>query len=281
LLGVEPGEEAIIYAIEDSRESYSKEHIKARKLKDSLEAMKARWEATEGKVVECRKSIPDTKVRLDVMSGTKCAIAEHKAMQELRALQRKLDAQYAAMVGQDRIPAGDKNSEIRVGQVRRQNTRIEECGREIGLLRSAKASLEGRIAKMELRRRNVEGGWPALVTLMQSATRNTEKDPTGYRLDEPMRPLVAVSQLVPKTIWKTHLVPLGMPSWKTRNSVFDAIPDRMGVRADVFDGSRPNIEKILSIWFTRSSPKRYQAQRISVNAGGRGRGPVPNTFRRR
>jgi hypothetical protein len=62
-----------------------------------------------------------------------------------------------------------------------------------------------------------------------------------------MRALVAVSQLVPNTIWETHLVSLGRPSWKTRNSVFGAIPDRMGVRDDVFDGSRPNIEKILSI----------------------------------
>jgi hypothetical protein len=99
-----------------------------------------------------------------------------------------------------------------------------------------------------------------------------EKDPRGYRLDEPMRALVAVSQLVPKTLWKTHLVPLGMPSWKTRNSVFDAILDWMGVRADVFDGGRPNIEKILSIWFARSSPKRYQAQRIRVPGGERARG---------
>jgi hypothetical protein len=41
-----------------------------------------------------------------------------------------------------------------------------------------------------------------------------------------------------------------MPSWKTGSSVFDAIPDLMGVRADVFDGSRPNIEKILSIYFS-------------------------------
>jgi hypothetical protein len=135
-------------------------------------------------------------------------------------------------------------------QVRRQNTRIEECEREIGLLRSARASVEGRIAKMEQRRRSVEGSWPALVTLMQSATRTAEKDPRGYRLEEPMRALVAVSELVPKTIWKTHLVPLGMPSRKTRNSVFDAIPDRMGVRADVFDGSRPSVEKILTIYFS-------------------------------
>jgi hypothetical protein len=134
-------------------------------------------------------------------------------------------------------------------QVRRQTTRIEDCEREIGLLRSAKVSLEGRIAKMAQRRRSVKGSWPALVMLMQSATRNAGKDPTGYRLDEPMRALVAVSQLVPNTIWETQLVPLGRPSWKTRSSVFDAIPDRMGVRADVFDGSRPNIDKILSIWF--------------------------------
>jgi hypothetical protein len=65
-------------------------------------------------------------------------------------------------------------------KVRRENARIEECEREIGLLRSAKASSEGRIAKMELGRRSVEGGWPALVTLMQSAERNGEKDPRGY-----------------------------------------------------------------------------------------------------
>jgi hypothetical protein len=117
---------------------------------------------------------------------------------------------------------------------------------------------------MYQRRRSVEGSWPALVTLMQSATRNAERDPRGYRLGEPMRALIAVSQLLPKTIWRTHLVPLGMPSWKTRDSVFDAILDRMGVRADAFDGSRPNIERILSIRFARSSPKRYHAQPIRV-----------------
>jgi hypothetical protein len=37
LLAVELGEDAIIYAIEDLRESYSREHTKARNLKDSLE----------------------------------------------------------------------------------------------------------------------------------------------------------------------------------------------------------------------------------------------------
>jgi hypothetical protein len=57
LLGVEPGEEAAIYAIEDLRESYSKEHIKTWNLKDSLEAVKSRWDAAEGKVVEYRENI--------------------------------------------------------------------------------------------------------------------------------------------------------------------------------------------------------------------------------
>jgi hypothetical protein len=65
--------------------------------------MKARWEAAEGKVVEYRKDIRDLKVQLDAMSGAKCAIAEHKAVQELRAMQKKLDVQYSAMAGQDRI----------------------------------------------------------------------------------------------------------------------------------------------------------------------------------
>jgi hypothetical protein len=55
LLAVEPGEEVVICAIEDQRKSYSKRRIEARGLKDSLEAMKARWEAAEGKVVEYRK----------------------------------------------------------------------------------------------------------------------------------------------------------------------------------------------------------------------------------
>jgi hypothetical protein len=81
----------------------SKGHIKARNLRESLEGMKARWEAAEGKVVEYRGHIQDMKVHLDAMSGAKCAIAEHKAVQELRAMQKKLDAQYSAMVGQDRI----------------------------------------------------------------------------------------------------------------------------------------------------------------------------------
>jgi hypothetical protein len=51
LPGVEPGGEAIIYAIEDLRESYSKEHIEARGLKDGFEAMRARWEASQGRLL--------------------------------------------------------------------------------------------------------------------------------------------------------------------------------------------------------------------------------------
>jgi hypothetical protein len=58
-----------------------------------------------------------------------------------------------------------------------------------------------------------------------------------------MRGQVAVSQAVRKTVWKAHLVPLGMPSWKTWSGIFDAIPDWMGIRADVFDGGLPNIER--------------------------------------
>jgi hypothetical protein len=42
-------------------------------------------EAAEGKVVECRKNIPDTKGRLDATSGAKCDIVEQIAVQELRA----------------------------------------------------------------------------------------------------------------------------------------------------------------------------------------------------
>jgi chromosome segregation ATPase len=154
--------------------------------------MKARWEASEGKVVAYRKNIRDMKVQLDAMSGAKYAIAEHKTVQEPRLMQKRLDAQYSAMAGPDRIlpEIRTRKSELD-DQVGRQNTRIEECEREIGLLRSAKASMEGRIAKMEQRRRSVEGGWPALVTLMQSAEGNAEKDPRGYRLGEPMRALVA------------------------------------------------------------------------------------------
>jgi hypothetical protein len=157
LLGVEPGEEAIICVIEDLRESYSEQHIQALKSKDSLEAMKTRWEAAEGKVVEHRKNIRDMKVQLDAMSGAKCGIAKHKAVQEPRAMQKKLDAPYSAMVGQDRIllEIKTRKSELE-NQVRRQNTRIEECEREMGPLRPAKASSEGRIAKMEQRRRQME-----------------------------------------------------------------------------------------------------------------------------
>jgi hypothetical protein len=97
MLGVELGEEAIIYVIEDLGESYSKEHTKARNLKDSLEAMKARWEASEGEVVEYREKIRGMKVQLDAMPGAKCAIAVHKAVQELRALHKKL--RYSVMAG--------------------------------------------------------------------------------------------------------------------------------------------------------------------------------------
>jgi chromosome segregation ATPase len=126
-----------------------------RNLKDDLEAIKARWEAAEGRVAEYRKKIRDMKVQLDAMSGAKCASAEHKAMQELRAMPKRLDAQYSVMAG-----AGSPMREMNTrkseldDQVRRRNTRIEECEREIGLLRSSKASLEGRIAKMEQRRRS-------------------------------------------------------------------------------------------------------------------------------
>jgi hypothetical protein len=89
------------------------------------------------------------------------------------------------MVGEDRILLEIESRESELAdQVRRQNTGIEECGREIGLLRSAKAFLEGRIAEMGLRRRSVEGGWPVLVTLMQSAEGNAGKDPRGYCLHE-------------------------------------------------------------------------------------------------
>jgi hypothetical protein len=55
------------------------------------------------------------KVQLDAMSGAKCAIAEHKAVRELRAMQKKLDAQYSVMAGAGSPIAGDKTSENRVG----------------------------------------------------------------------------------------------------------------------------------------------------------------------
>jgi hypothetical protein len=87
---------------------------------------------------------------------------------------------------------------------------------------------------------------------MPSGEGNAENERRGYRPDEPMRALVAVCQLIPKTVWKAHLVPLGMPSWKTRNSVFDAFVDGMGVRADEFEGSSPSIEKVLSVYFSQS-----------------------------
>jgi hypothetical protein len=45
--------------------------------------MYARWKAAERKVVEYRKSLPDTKVQLDAMSGAKCAVMEHRVVQEL------------------------------------------------------------------------------------------------------------------------------------------------------------------------------------------------------
>jgi hypothetical protein len=77
--------------------------------------MKARWEAAEEKVVEYRKKIRDMKVQLDAMSGAKCANVEHKAMQELRAMHKKLDAQYSVMTGAGSPIAGDKYLEIRVG----------------------------------------------------------------------------------------------------------------------------------------------------------------------
>jgi hypothetical protein len=74
-------------------------------------------------------------------------------------------------------------------------------------LRSANASLDGKIAKMEQRRWDIERRWSALAALMRSAEANAEKDQRGYCLDELMRALVAISRLVLKTPWKTHLVP--------------------------------------------------------------------------
>jgi hypothetical protein len=85
-------------------------------LKDSLEAMKARWEAAEGKVVEYGEKNRDMRVQLDAMSGAKCAIAEHKAVQELGVKQKRLDAQYSVMAGSGSPIAGDKGAKIRVGR---------------------------------------------------------------------------------------------------------------------------------------------------------------------
>jgi hypothetical protein len=73
-----------------------------------------------------------------------------------------------------------------------------------------------------------------------------------------------------------------MPSGKARNTVFDAIPDRMGERADGFGRGRPNIEEILSIYFSAFGysklPRKYHAQRLGVNAGGEGKGQCRTLF---
>jgi hypothetical protein len=34
-----------------------------------------------------------------------------------------------------------------------------------------------------------------------------------------------------------------MPSWRARSRIFDAILDWMGIRAEVFDGGLPSMEK--------------------------------------
>jgi hypothetical protein len=39
----------------------------------------------------------------DAICEAKCANAEHKAVQELRAMQKKLDVQYSVLAGQDRL----------------------------------------------------------------------------------------------------------------------------------------------------------------------------------
>jgi hypothetical protein len=44
-------------------------------LRDSVEAMKARWEGGEGRVVEYRKRMQDMTVELDAMREAKCAAA--------------------------------------------------------------------------------------------------------------------------------------------------------------------------------------------------------------
>jgi hypothetical protein len=102
--------------------------------------------------------------------------------------------------------------------------------------------------------------------------RNGGRDARGHRFDERMRALVAVSQPVRRTVWKAHLVPLGMRSWKTRSRVFGAILDWMGIGADVFDGCLTKVEK--SSVFTSQQlvysklAKRHHAQRIGVSGGG-------------
>jgi hypothetical protein len=72
-------------------------------------------------------------------------------------MRKELDAQYSAMAGRDGILLEMMTPKWKLeGQVRRQSTRLEESEREVGLERSARVSLAGRIVRMEERRRSVE-----------------------------------------------------------------------------------------------------------------------------
>jgi hypothetical protein len=117
--------------------------------------------------------------------------------------------------------------------VGRQTLRIEEWECGIGFLRSANALLDGKIAKMKQRRWNIERRWSALAMLMQSAEASAEKDERGYCLDELMRALVAISRPVPKTPWKTPMVP-GYVVLEDREQCFRCYSRPDGIRPVVF-----------------------------------------------
>jgi hypothetical protein len=84
LLDVEPGEEALICAIDDLHESYLNQCIDARNFRDGSEAMKARWEAAEGMIDEHRKGMRDMRVQLDTMGEAKCSQGKYRMRSALR-----------------------------------------------------------------------------------------------------------------------------------------------------------------------------------------------------
>jgi hypothetical protein len=106
--------------------------------------------------------------------------------------------------------------------------------------------------------------------------RNGEEDAKGYRLGEPMRALVAIFQLVPKTIWKTHLVPSGMPSWRARKRVFDAVLGWAGKGMLCLAGGFRTVIRSSALTSQHlvysKLPGRYHSQRVTVSGEGEGEG---------
>jgi hypothetical protein len=249
-LQVDANERAIILAIDSLANSRSEQEAIAGDLMRSLEEMRAHREAAETMVAKQAQEIDDIEFQINAMCEVKCARGEYEARQTLRAVDSQLGKQRSVIAMQEsqlrQLNARIEKLEEEVAMYKRLN---EEHKREIEDWGARAASLEAQVRETHRTREKLETRWPVLATLVRAAEENAYKEPKGYRLDEPMRALVARSQLIPKAIWKAHFVPLGWPGWRTRNYVFSAILDRMGVGVDVFDGHPEHMDRLLRMYF--------------------------------